>query len=578
MNRSRIALLITALLAGTAHADIDVDDQRRIDEIERAISDSRDDLPQPITATTIAAHLQDLAYQTASMSRGVEHAKSLLPTIQHERAAYDRLRRDLADLEALHGRIQLLLSADWAAVLAKHQRGEPADAELEAVAAALTRIAAGTAKDKWAASHVAAFKKFLAALRVDNVKVSEAAARQRTIDTSAAKATTIADTVKQTRALATQLAQRALAGGTLDPAEIARVETAVTALDKQDAGLFLRVDLLGLRMLERWEQADGDAQQAIATLLGGELESHGRSKGKKLGVKIAAAADRCYLLLAHYAAQADEAQISRFEWTLARGHQVQAFRVRPFVHLAEGFCTLQKETVTASAELTFQGTKNAVRWSVVSFARDQFPAVLAGGLEVERGDHCDPKYWEAMWTRPIPGTIAYAGREPVVVLSPSVVVASEVIRLNDLSASSVSGVLTSKPTAGSVKFSPQQLLWVSCPDDSKEWLKARAPASLATIDCDKRVEKKYAGAWARIERQQAAARAAGGIAPAVEDRAAALMAQQDRDSEKCLRFGEAAQKAIEKVNERLIDKFLTTPPSDPTERADRYFRAAKWQY
>ncbi len=569
-----LSIVMLVVTAAVARADVDL--LRRIREINQAIADGNHELPTPIDSADVEDYVGQVKHQVSRMTTALSSAKAgLHPSLVAEGEVYRTMMSDLGALEALHARVSLLSTASFAAVLDKHHRGEPADAELDQLDRDIAKIARATRADAWARPHVAAFQRFAADLRTANGPIANAAAERRDRDLAASRARARLAEVARIRVLAARLTRDALDGNRLEADAIAGVAQAIAALDSPDATLFLRVDLLGLRLLERWQQPDGEAQQAIATLLGGKLEASGRSAGKQLAVKFTAVADRCYLLVGHFATQARDAALTNFAWGLARGHQVQAFHVAPFPHLARGFCTYQKEAVSAHADLGFVGSKNGVRWAVISFARDQLPADLEGGFRVERGDHCDPVYWEAMWTRPLPGTIAYMGREPVLVLSPSAVSSSEAYRLNDPSELIASGPLTSQPT-GSIRFEPRELDFVHCPDDSSA-LQARAPASLAIIACEKRVAGKYAGAWAQIERQRGAARDAGGIAPAVENRATALMERQGRDEQACFALEQAATRAIVRVNERVTDRFLASPPIDPSQRADRYFRAAPFE-
>jgi hypothetical protein len=324
-------------------------------------------------------------------------------------------------------------------------------------------------------------------------------------------------------------------------------------------------------LLQKWQ--GNDAEIAIATQLGATLVSKGRTTGKKLDIKVSAAAGTCYLLVGSFAAQADESRLTDFAWTAASGRQVQELHVRSFPALAEAFCTLDKpEQLSAHAALDFAGTQNGVRWALLSFDRDHIPTDLSSSLVLERGDQCDPAYWQAIWTKPLAGTLVYAdGREPVIVLDPR---SKEVIWLNDPHSMTSPTSLASKPT-GDVHFAQTTLQWgAGCPVGAKTWEPAKSATSKRIAACYARVQKKYGGTWGDIERMRSQAADQGGIAPAVEKHAVRVMKQQDRDNAACDAIDAAMNKTIAKLNERLVDKFLASPPIDATGRAELITRAS----
>lgn len=149
----------------------------------------------------------------------------------------------------------------------------------------------------------------------------------------------------------------------------------------------------------------------------------------------------------------------------------------------------------------------------------------------------------------------------------------EVIWLNDPTSLTSAHTLTSKPT-GSVRFTPTKLEWgAGCPTNLKEWLPAKSATSKKIVACYAKVHKKYGGTWDQIEGQRAAAADMGGIAPAVENHATALMKQQDRDAAACDKIDEAMHKTIGKLDDKLIDAFVASPPTDASGRAELITKA-----
>jgi hypothetical protein len=580
--RSCFILICLACLTTTALGD-DFAIQNRIRETNETLARAKEYVPKPIDAADPADYFYALSYSYVTpMQRTLDSAKSgVHHSLEAGGAAYRTMMANLKEVEALCTRATTLLApgALFDAVIAKHRRHEGADAEIAKLDAAIAAAAAATAKDPWAASHVAAFRRMAAKLRADNAPIAAAHGEKKQRDASAAAQRALVTKLAELRDLAEKQMKLSLAGEPVPAEAIAALTKAIDDADRQspDAGLFTRRDLLALRILQAWERPDAEAADALATLLSGRVEQSGRTNGKRLGVTIAAKADRCYVLLGRFAAQGDVAKVDTFDWQLAKGHQVQQWTVPALgVGLLRGFCAHRDEKVVATGELAFQGTKNGVRWTVISFARTAFPDDLAIGLTVERGDHCDPAYWEAIWTRPIPQTIGYDGSEPVLVLAPGSVMPSDVIRLNDPTKHGANEkALTSAPS-GSVRFTPAELYWgYGCPVNDKDWNPPRSTASLAIAQCVKRVDGKHAGTWSKIAGQRAAARAAGGIAPAVEDRATALSAREGKEYAACHALHDQVEKKLRKVNEALVDRFLDKPLADPSKRVERWFRATK---
>jgi hypothetical protein len=559
--------------------------QRRIEEINGSIAFGNTHLPKPIESTDPDDYFYRLNPQVSAVQGALGGAKGgLHESLAEEGASYKKMMADLKAFEALTARVVALLGPreHFAAVTTKHARGEPADGELDKVDAAIEVTAKATAKDAWAASHVAAFKQMAAALRKANGPIATAYGAKKKQQAESTAANALATKVREVRSLAEKQTKLSLAGEAVPDVAIAALESTIAEADKAapDGGAFLRVDLLGLKILRAWEQAD--AETSIATLLGGSLAGKGRTSGKNMAVAINAKADQCYMIVGKFAQQADVSTVAGFEWAAPKGKQVVPFTLAGLARtgFVSGFCAYDAMKITAKAELDFQGTKNGLRYAVVSFARTQLPADVTLTLELEDIDHCDLGLWEAMWTKPIPGTLGYDGNEPVIVEQPATVMSSEVIRLNaPWNLISHEKKLTGK-AGGSLRFEPKQLEWgAGCPVDAeKQNRRPFAPKSLEIAACIKRVQKKYAGTWSQIDGQRAAARDAGGIAPAVENRATALADKMQKDYAACDKTQAAMAKAMAKLNEKLLDQLLETPPSDSSGRIDRFFRAAKFRY
>lgn len=573
MHRLAFLTILTAALP--AYAAPTAQEQSLLATAQHALEDTVKHLPAAIKTSDPIEYQQKLSAEIDPVLKAADHAAdAVFPNMNGDRDTYNQTWALRKQIVAYGNELRSLLAIgkDLAELATKEANGQfPLDEELRWADAATNQLAKATANDAWAAPHIATIRALIDGIksrRAEMVKQNEEKAKQKALEAHMHdRAGLTAEALQQSAQL-----EKALLAGSLTDEALAPFEANIRQIEtlSEGAAWSLRAELAGIKLVRAW-QTESDPASVIAAQLGGTLESKGQTSGTKLDIKVKGAAERCYLVVGTFASQADTSGISGFTWTVAGDRQVQEFHIKPFPALAEGFCTLSKaETVTAHADLTFAGTKNGVRYAVVSFGRDQIPADLSAHFVLERGDQCDPAYWEAIWTHPIAGTLAYAGgREPVLVMDAH----GEVIWLNDPTSLKSAGMLTSKPTSN-VGFSTPKLEWGSgCPTNQKEWLPAKSAVSKKIVACYAKVHKKYGGTWDQIDGQRAAAANMGGIAPAVENRATALMKQQDRDAAACDKIDESMHKTLEKLNDKLIDALVAAPPVDASGRAELISKA-----
>lgn len=305
-----------------------------------------------------------------------------------------------------------------------------------------------------------------------------------------------------------------------------------------------------------WLQA-GQAKP-IAAALTAQMVASGRSSGKTLTVSFSAKPGHCYLLLGDFASLSGSESIGTFAWRFSGGlvHQFRLDRDRPA--LAAGFCAKETAGASGTAPLTFAGTKNGVQYLVLDWPAASFPLSVASQMRLVPHDHCDFRAREDLFSSPLPGTFAWLGSEPVVIVR--------------IDGSSVQYLSLAKPAAegGNLgDFSSQPIgkvavrsafAWQECPYHDKA--AATSPISIKLNECEDRLNKKYGKGYDQVQRVRDQARNMGGVAPAAERAKGRLDEQYDREfKSSCGALLADAHKRGEASFNKLVDHFADAPPA-----------------
>lgn len=310
---------------------------------------------------------------------------------------------------------------------------------------------------------------------------------------------------------------------------------------------------------------DGDEPgAALQALLGGEVTAKGQSKGKALSVPLKVKKNHCLVWVGRYASYSGTERFEHEE-LVPSGDVMAAQR---FTYAAPGLgygkgqafelhgaCATRDVSAALTAKLEFTGTKNGVRYVALDFERSRFPRDLATRLRLDMPDHCDPEAWASMWLNPVPGSLAYAGDEPVIVSGDNAHYAG---RPGDPGRTSRLG----RAPPPTVKFT-HQLAWKKCDDESGE-----SPTSRALKACGDRIEKRYAAQWKSIDHARDIASDMSNkyvkyYSPAAEEKASRLRDAYDRDWDReCKPMQDKAQKAFSRRFESLVDQLTDARPVD----------------
>ncbi|MFT3711384.1 MAG: hypothetical protein QM817_27440 [Archangium sp.] len=372
-----------------------------------------------------------------------------------------------------------------------------------------------------------------------------------------------------------------------DEAMLADIEQRAAAVEAiiPTGGQFYRNEAGLLRVYFNLDQAD--AAERLKAQLGGAVAARGEAHGKSFKVPVKAQANHCYVFLGKIISWGGQEKITEpYADTPTTGAAMQEFHVS-FANEAmlhdkwrgvevRGACAVQAGSLSFGGGLQVAGSRNGLRYAVLDFTRGEFPALLATHLNLELPDNCDPDAWANMFTNPVPGTVGYVGSEPVLLTSSDPVGGNR----------DISVVFAGKPFDWShakktdVSSTPPQRVAFKHPWEFKrcpervEGVMPRAPISRQIAECEARIEKKYAGAWADVDRRRDAAdRFSTNLVkfynPAAEDKASRLRDAYDREWDaQCKPLEEKAKKTLEARFNKLVDSLTDNPPADGIKRAE----------
>lgn len=242
-------------------------------------------------------------------------------------------------------------------------------------------------------------------------------------------------------------------------------------------------------------------------ILEGTAVASGDTGGKKkfkIGFK--AAAGNCYLVLTGWKTWTNAERMKNTDFFVkgGTGGAGQRFWMRDFGQwmTAEGVCANKNLAVKYTGELTFAGTRNGLKYSIISWPKNKIPTFVSSRIGVSRYDKCDHQEWLTMWKSPIPGTVVWKGPEPYLTQSP------KNLRGNsgnfwgiDYSSSSISTPELAKPA---VHASKKTFRMPSCKSGEQ-----RLKSTQSYMKCLRKMDKKYDAIWTSLKKQRKYPRSIG---------------------------------------------------------------------
>jgi hypothetical protein len=330
--------------------------------------------------------------------------------------------------------------------------------------------------------------------------------------------------------------------------------------------------------------ASGEAPKLIAWTLTlfPEVITTGESRGKDLTFTFKGKARHCYNLLARFTARTGAEEVESVNWSQNRGDKsLQRYYLSMTGNTAgnvgqedlHGVCTTKDGPITASASLSYPGTKNSARYVVVGMPKEKFPIYIAAYMTLSPRGGCESEAWQHLWEDPIPGTVVYRGKEPFLIKSAWSPAFAEV-NLLDVSggrASAKKMELSSTPPPSGITFATQ-FKFEGCNPLSPE-----SPSSQKLAQCQDKVSAKHMGTIsaaaqarraAKTEEDEQAAKAT------LKEAEAALKAEEDRI---CKPLQEQIEKEWRATYDKIVALYTRSPPKSAVDRADeieRQHRAA----
>jgi len=376
----------------------------------------------------------------------------------------------------------------------KHQAGQTVgDPQVKGMAAAVADFQK-VANGRWKPVSEA-FAKLVVALTKQNQDIGK-----RIADAERDQARQVAEA---RRAVLTEYGRKTLdhlyfltkAGEKVTEAHLADLKKTADELESlaPGSGSFHLREHARLFRLGLWDKPDPDAQQALADTLSATLVAKGSSANRVVQASFSVAEGSCYLFVGRFAKNTGNDKLVDFAFSTKDGRAalqtfqpIEAERGESF---ERGLCALKATTVTATAKVEFANPKNSLRWAALGWERAKFPADLALRISVDPVDHCDLGYWKSLWTQPIPGTLAWLGTEPFLLIdeegnSLDLNGAPHLLRVEELSSkpSKASAIATAFKFAGCTRhgetvWTPESKALKQCTDPvDRKFQKPRADA------------------------------------------------------------------------------------------------------
>lgn len=321
-----------------------------------------------------------------------------------------------------------------------------------------------------------------------------------------------------------------------------------------------------------WWAPEAEGPANIAKTLSSDLVSGGMNDGKKLNLTFNAKAGSCYTVFLRYKVPGGQEEIKDLRWNARAGNTVlQRYYVswgtgtydKIGTQRAVGTCVTKDTPVTLTADLVFAGTKNGLRYAVISSPKAKFPLYLATYLNVDLEDPCDTDAWYSLWADPIPGSIVYSDKEPFILERPDragqLWVSLRNATMGDPRAQK-KGLVSAPPKK--VKFSTQ----FRFPGCSNE--RAEGADSVRLAKCHAAVDARYKAQWEAAQRAKDNAITFTGRR-AAEAQLNRLDEADDRDREQqCKPIEAQIAKKWEATFNKIVDTYTESPHKSPIDRAD----------
>lgn len=342
-------------------------------------------------------------------------------------------------------------------------------------------------------------------------------------------------------------------------------------LSPDDARYFAQLQLT-YTLENTWWMPEAEAPPAIARALSSEVVTSGVNDTKKLAVSFNAKAGNCYTVLLRYKTPGGNEEIKDIEWSAKGGNTpLQRYTVSwgpgdysvKGTQRTVGTCVTKDAAVSLAADLTFAGTKNGLRYVVVSAAKAKFPLLLSTYLALDMSDPCDYDAWAQQWTDPIPGALVYTDKEPFL-LGRADRAGQTWVSMWSATRTEVRSQkrnLSSNPPA-KVKFGTQ----FRFPGCSKEVKNAEGADAIRFAKCHAQIDAKYKAQWDAAERARdnAIFYTAKRVAEAQLNR---IDEADARDREQlCAPIEKQIATKWEAAFNKIVDAYTESPKKSPIDR------------
>lgn len=418
MRRIAAVVLAAAFLAvaGCAHTQAatkktvahkaTVKQQKEFAKVQDLIHDAFQAIPQRYGADPVG-EMEGIEMATAKM----QAAEAALTPDLKGMMAYPTLTTNLATLKEKIAESKLLqhCSATRRKILVVHHAGHKATAAqlkaLEDAVAALAKFEPASHADV-----VAPWKAELARIEKENDKIvplrTQIPGPPLTKPERARYDKTMGPASKAANAALATLVTAAKKPGPLPKADVEALADAAAKVKTVDpkAAHYYTHRLEALELEGELTTGDTASAKAFAARLGGTVAASGKTRGRRIRVRVKGAKDDCYTLFAP----------AKTRFGRARAAAAHPYTIDDATYVgmaATGLCLTRATRV----ELTARVEERHAPYVVVAIPRAKMPLFLVTYLAVDPGDPCDIALWKDEWLHPIPGTVVWGGSAPFLV-------------------------------------------------------------------------------------------------------------------------------------------------------------------
>ena len=328
-----------------------------------------------------------------------------------------------------------------------------------------------------------------------------------------------------------------------------------------------------------WRGEAAKSADALASALGGKAHANGEvtGKDKPQTIKFKAEEGRCYtVLLRMKNAGGDEDKMTSFDLDAGKDNStLQRFSMRQRTTRGSGLhrslsksytygaCATKTTEVTATAQIKYAGSSNALRYAVIETPKDKFPEYIALEVQPQLADSCDSDNWLAMWTNPIPGAVLYGAEAPYI---PYDVGQAEEM-WNTAWSAGYGEVRVKREDLSSAppkqfKFN-NKVSFKGCP---KKLDNAKSADGIKVATCYDRLNKKFDPQFDAAEK--ARNNAVGILAEINADRRLTQLNNQYKDEEQrtCKKMEQDVGKKFDAAYNKIVDFYTATPVKSTFDR------------